>query len=102
MPASGARGPRFRRVWGSGSGSVKMSFGNGCMRFSLWGLGDAPVWWSVTCFRDGHCTIPERDSEIAPPWSIVAPEGTARHGSAIHSLSGTIEALRFCDNDGPH
>jgi helix-turn-helix protein len=38
----------------------------------------APVWWRVNCFRDGHCTTPEGDSEIAPTWSIVAPGGTVR------------------------
>jgi hypothetical protein len=38
----------------------------------------APVWWTVNCFRDAHWTTPEGDREIAPPWSIVAPEGTVR------------------------
>jgi hypothetical protein len=38
----------------------------------------APVRWTVNGFRDGHCATPEGDREIAPPWSIVAPEGTGR------------------------
>ena len=41
-------------------------------------FGVAPVWWRVNCFRDRHCTAPEGDTEIAPPWSIVDPEGTVR------------------------
>jgi len=38
----------------------------------------APVRWTVNGFRDDHCATPEGDREIAPPWSIVAPEGTGR------------------------
>ena len=38
----------------------------------------APVRWTVNGFRDGHWTSPEGDREIAPPWSIVVPEGTGR------------------------
>jgi len=41
-------------------------------------VGVAPVRWTVNCFRDGHCTTPAGDTEIAPPWAIVAPEGTVR------------------------
>lgn len=41
-------------------------------------VGVAPVSWRVNGFRDGHCTTPEGDSEIAPPWSIVDPEVTVR------------------------
>ena len=28
--------------------------------------------------RYRHCTAPEGDTEIVPPWSIAAPEGTVR------------------------
>ena len=41
-------------------------------------VGVDPVWWRVNGFRDGHSTSSEGDTEIAPPWSIVAPEGTER------------------------
>ncbi len=37
-----------------------------------------PVRWTVNGFRDGHWTTGEGDREIAPPWSIVDPEGTGR------------------------
>src|SRR5437899_11790729 len=34
--------------------------------------GVAPVWWRVNCFRKGHGTTSSGDTDIAPPWSIVA------------------------------
>ena len=40
--------------------------------------GVAPVRWTVNCFRDRHCTLSKRGTEIAPPVSIVDPEGTVR------------------------
>src|SRR5712691_1122741 len=40
--------------------------------------GVTPVRWTVNGLRDGHITTSEGDREIAPPWSIVAPEGTGR------------------------
>ena len=40
--------------------------------------GVAPVRWTVSCFRDRHCTSTEGDTEIAPPAAIVDPEGTGR------------------------
>jgi hypothetical protein len=48
------------------------------IRAQAQGTGVTPVRWTVNCFRDGHWTAPEGDSEVAPPWSIVAPEGTGR------------------------
>ena len=42
------------------------------------GTGVAPVRWRVNCFRNGHGTSTEGDTEIAPPGSIVDPEGTGR------------------------
>ena len=42
-----------------------------------WG-GVAPVRWTVNCFRDRHRTLSEGGTEIAPPVSIVDPEGTVR------------------------
>src|SRR5882724_4015507 len=48
------------------------------VRWSGVQCGVTPVWWRVNGFRDGHWTTPEGDTEIAPPWSIVAPEGTER------------------------
>jgi hypothetical protein len=40
--------------------------------------GVAPVRWTVNCFRDRHHTLSEGGTEIAPPVSIVDPEGTVR------------------------
>ncbi|SRR6266852_2511777 len=40
--------------------------------------GVAPVRWTVNCFRDRHRTLSEGGTEIAPPVSIVDPEGTVR------------------------
>jgi integrase len=51
---------------------------NGRDRWVKASSGVAPVRWTVNCFRGRHCTAPEGDSEIASPWSIVAPEGTGR------------------------
>jgi len=47
------------------------------------GSGVAPVRWTVNCFRERHCTAPERDSEVAPLWSIVAPEVTVRSSLSV-------------------
>jgi hypothetical protein len=41
-----------------------------------------PVRWTVNCFRECHRVAPEGDSEVAPPWSIVAPEVTVRSSLA--------------------
>ena len=40
--------------------------------------GVAPVRWTVNCFRDRHGTLSEGGTEIAPPVSIVDPEGCVR------------------------
>src|SRR6266850_3594541 len=40
--------------------------------------GVAPVRWTVNCFRDRHRILSEGGTEIAPPVSIVDPEGTVR------------------------
>src|SRR6266481_5335479 len=52
--------------------------GDACVARDDLSIEVAPVRWTVNGFRDGHCTTPEGDREIAPPWSIVAPEGTVR------------------------
>ncbi len=45
--------------------------------------GVAPVRWTVNCFRERHCTAPEGDSEVAPLWSIVAPEVIVRSSLSV-------------------